>query len=104
MGLNLKFILLLNWKWYLCTNSMKHRYFVHMAYNGSRYLGWQLQREEPTVQSVVNDALSRILRSPINVVGCGRTDTGVFSGEALTSGVSARDGLVGVEFSCCMVV
>lgn len=55
----------------------KFRYFLHMAYNGSRYLGWQIQRQSPTVQETVNQALSTILRSEINVVGCGRTDTGV---------------------------
>ena len=55
----------------------QYRYFAHLAYNGARYLGWQLQKQSPTVQEVVNDAFSRILRKEINVTGCGRTDTGV---------------------------
>jgi tRNA pseudouridine38-40 synthase len=54
-----------------------NRYFVRLAYNGARYLGWQLQKQSPTVQEVVNEGLSRILRQEINVTGCGRTDTGV---------------------------
>ncbi len=54
-----------------------NRYFVRLAYNGARYLGWQLQKQTPTVQEVVNDAFTRIMRQEINVTGCGRTDTGV---------------------------
>ncbi len=54
-----------------------HRYFIRLAYNGSRYNGWQIQDNAPTVQAVVNDAVSKIFRHEINVVGCGRTDTGV---------------------------
>lgn len=54
-----------------------YRYFIRISYNGGRYLGWQVQKQTPTVQAEVNDALTTILRNPINVVGCGRTDTGV---------------------------
>lgn len=57
------------------------RYFIKLAYNGARYLGWQIQRQSPTIQGVVNDCLSKILRQSINVVGCGRTDTGVHARE-----------------------
>jgi tRNA pseudouridine38-40 synthase len=58
-----------------------YRYFIRMAYNGARYLGWQVQRQSPTVQEVVNETLSTIFRKEINVVGCGRTDTGVHARE-----------------------
>lgn len=54
-----------------------HRYFIHLAFNGTNYHGWQFQNELPTVQLAINSGLSLILRSEINVVGCGRTDTGV---------------------------
>ena len=54
-----------------------HRYFIRLAYHGARYLGWQLQPQGPTVQGVVNEALTRIFRQEVNVVGCGRTDAGV---------------------------
>jgi tRNA pseudouridine38-40 synthase len=56
---------------------LTHRYFIHLAYNGTNYHGWQLQHDLPTVQLVINNGLSLILREEINVVGCGRTDTGV---------------------------
>lgn len=50
---------------------------MHLAYNGKNYHGWQIQNNGTTVQSILNSALSLILRTPVQVVGCGRTDTGV---------------------------
>ena len=55
----------------------RYRYFIRLAYNGTNYHGWQIQKNAPSVQAVVNNALSKIFRYEINVVGCGRTDTGV---------------------------
>ena len=53
------------------------RYFIELAYNGKTFNGWQVQNNAPTVQQLVNDALRTLFRVPLNVVGCGRTDTGV---------------------------
>ena len=53
------------------------RYFIHLAYNGTNYCGWQTQPELPTVQLTVEQALTTLLRRPTPIVGCGRTDTGV---------------------------
>ncbi len=55
------------------------RYFIEMAYNGKSYHGWQVQPNAISVQEVMDDCLSKILRENIAVVGCGRTDTGVHS-------------------------
>ena len=57
------------------------RYFIHLAYNGANYNGWQTQPGLPTVQQTLEDALSTLLRQPIAVVGCGRTDTGVHASD-----------------------
>lgn len=57
------------------------RYFIHLAYNGASYHGWQTQPELPTVQLTLEKALSTLLRQPIAVVGCGRTDTGVHASD-----------------------
>jgi len=55
-----------------------NRYFAEIAFDGTHYHGWQIQPNAITVQAVINDALQKILRDPsINVMGCGRTDTGV---------------------------
>lgn len=53
------------------------RYFIELSYNGTNYHGWQLQKNAISVQEILNDRLSIILRQPIETTGCGRTDTGV---------------------------
>ena len=55
----------------------QNRYFLHLTYNGKNYKGWQSQKNGPSVQAELNNALSTLLKEKINVVGCGRTDTGV---------------------------
>ncbi len=57
------------------------RYFIHLAYNGASYCGWQTQPGLPTVQLTLEQALSTLLRQPVAVVGCGRTDTGVHASD-----------------------
>ena len=53
------------------------RYFLELQYDGGMYFGWQKQPEVPTVQGTIEEALTRLLRYPISLVGAGRTDTGV---------------------------
>lgn len=53
------------------------RYFIELAYNGTNYHGWQHQPNATSVQETLNRALSTILKTNIDVVGAGRTDTGV---------------------------
>lgn len=53
------------------------RYFIHMAYDGTGYHGWQIQPNSKTVQEVLENALSILLQEKIQVTGAGRTDTGV---------------------------
>ena len=57
------------------------RYFIQLAYNGSRYHGWQVQENAPSVQEAITNALQLICHTEINLVGCGRTDTGVHARE-----------------------
>ena len=56
---------------------MQHRYFLHLAYNGAAYHGWQRQPNASSLQQTIEEVLSRILNEPIGVTGCGRTDAGV---------------------------
>ena len=53
------------------------RFFIYLSYDGARYHGWQRQPNGLSVQQVLEEALSTILRQPIEVVGAGRTDAGV---------------------------
>jgi tRNA pseudouridine38-40 synthase len=56
---------------------MAQRYFIQCSYNGTNYHGWQIQPNAISVQEVLEDALTTILRDKTSVVGAGRTDTGV---------------------------
>ncbi len=53
------------------------RYFIELAYNGSSFHGWQSQPNAVTVQETLESALSLLLKTPIALVGAGRTDSGV---------------------------
>jgi tRNA pseudouridine38-40 synthase len=48
-----------------------------LEYDGSRFLGWQTQAREPTIQSSVEQALSAVADHPVSVTASGRTDAGV---------------------------
>lgn len=54
-----------------------HRYFVELSYKGTKYCGWQIQLNASTVQARLQNAFSMVLNSSIELVGAGRTDTGV---------------------------
>lgn len=53
------------------------RYFIYLAYEGTNYHGWQVQPNGISVQECLQKALSTLLRTPMEVVGAGRTDAGV---------------------------
>jgi len=53
------------------------RYFLELSYKGTHYHGWQYQPNAISVQEKINDGLSKLLRSTINIMGAGRTDAGV---------------------------
>lgn len=53
------------------------RFFIEIAYRGTHYHGWQVQKNANSVQAEINKALSTILQTEVMVTGAGRTDTGV---------------------------
>ncbi len=53
------------------------RYRLDIAYDGTRYNGWQRQPNDPTIQCELEQALQTILRKPIEITASGRTDAGV---------------------------
>lgn len=57
------------------------RYFIKLAYNGTAYHGWQYQPNAASVQETLNKALSVLLNTTINIMGAGRTDTGVHASQ-----------------------
>ena len=48
-----------------------------IAYDGSRYYGWERQPGRDTIQGKLESVLSRMVNSDVNVIGAGRTDAGV---------------------------
>ena len=48
-----------------------------LSYDGSYFSGWNLQPDRRTIQSVVEDLLSRLMAIPVNTMVAGRTDAGV---------------------------
>lgn len=53
------------------------RYFIEFSYDGKNYHGWQNQPNAISVQQVLENALTTLLREKIEIVGAGRTDSGV---------------------------
>lgn len=53
------------------------RYFLELAYKGTRYSGFQVQQHAVTVQSEVEKALETFFRQPFRLTGSSRTDAGV---------------------------
>ena len=56
-------------------------YFLHIAYDGSNYRGWQFQVNAPSIQETIEKALTKIFKIPIAVCGCGRTDADVHASQ-----------------------
>ena len=48
-----------------------------VAYDGTNYHGWQVQKNGITIESELNRCLSELLQEPIEVIGASRTDAGV---------------------------
>ena len=53
------------------------RIAMGIEYDGTNYVGWQIQDNGPSVQAVVEGALSKVADQPVRVTCAGRTDTGV---------------------------
>ena len=48
-----------------------------LEYDGTNYHGWQIQPNLPTIQGTVEEALTQLTKTQIQIIGSGRTDTGV---------------------------
>ena len=57
------------------------KYFLHLAYKGTHYQGWQRQINGLGIQQVLEDALSRMFKQKVLLHACGRTDAGVHASQ-----------------------
>ena len=53
------------------------RYFITLSYLGTHYKGWQRQPNANSVQQTLEEAMAILCRTPVELLGCGRTDSGV---------------------------
>ena len=58
-----------------------NRYFIQLSFKGTAFHGWQSQENSQCVQTILEEALTVILRENISVTGAGRTDAGVHASE-----------------------
>jgi tRNA pseudouridine38-40 synthase len=75
------------------------RYLIAFSYDGGSFHGYQIQPNATTVQSVLQDKISLLLGSPLEIVGSSRTDTGVHAHEQfahfdLPAGMSVKENWV----------
>lgn len=54
-----------------------NNYKLIIQYDGTDYAGWQIQSGEKTIQQTITDAVETITKKKVNLIGSGRTDSGV---------------------------
>jgi len=54
-----------------------HRYQILIEYVGTDFIGWQIQSKGQSVQKLIQIKISKLLKEKINLIGSGRTDSGV---------------------------
>lgn len=57
------------------------RYFIELSFKGTYYHGWQIQPDQNSIQGELTNAISKILQEKIDLIGAGRTDTGVHANQ-----------------------
>ncbi len=50
---------------------------LRIEYDGTHYFGWQRQKNKPTIQEILENAIEKITKKSPKLIGSGRTDTGV---------------------------
>ena len=65
---------------------MEQNYRLTIAYDGSRFFGWERQPDKDTIQGKLEAVLGTLQGHPVNVIGAGRTDAGVHA-RAMTANV-----------------
>ena len=68
---------------------MRRTLKITLAYDGTRFVGWQRQAEGESIQGLLEDALAKFEGGPVTAHGAGRTDAGVHArGQVASAAVS----------------
>lgn len=70
-----------------------------IAYDGTQFCGWQVQKKDRTVQGVLEEALSGIHKHPVGITGAGRTDSGVHARGQVANFLSDLPGIPGEKYA-----
>ena len=54
-----------------------YNYLLKIEYDGTKFVGWQTQKNGQSIQDKIENSLSKVLNSKIKIIGAGRTDKGV---------------------------
>ena len=54
-----------------------HRYQILIEYVGTNFIGWQIQPKGQSIQKLIQNRISKLLKEKTKLVGSGRTDSGV---------------------------
>ena len=57
------------------------RYQIYIEYEGTNFRGWQVQKKGKTIQGLIQEKISELLKESISLLGSGRTDAGVHATE-----------------------
>lgn len=68
----------------------KYKYKMTISYDGNKYSGWQIQKNDFSIQSIIQNNLNTILREKINLIGAGRTDAKVHALGQIAHFVSSK--------------
>lgn len=66
---------------------MQRNYKFTIAYDGSRFFGWERQPDRDTIQGKLESVLSRLQGAPVELIGAGRTDAGVHARAMVANGL-----------------
>ena len=58
-----------------------YRYQILIEYEGSKFIGWQIQKKGKTIQGIIQKKISKLLKEKIIISAAGRTDAGVHANE-----------------------
>jgi tRNA pseudouridine38-40 synthase len=62
-----------------------------IEYDGSNYSGWQRQKDSPSIQGVIESAISKMTGQQISLIGSGHTDAGTGDGTSMILCFSLKD-------------